>query len=259
VTRESNRKAGKVQTFLALLQTEPTEMDCQQCIEQLTDYIDLQLEAGDYQHQFPTVAQHLDNCVSCAEMYARVYEVALADRNGHFDTSTPLSGARLKTGRLPQPSRIPEPDLSFLSNSPSLWATLQTALQQTQTRLTLQLDAALAAWLTPPPSLALTRSGDDARFGEQILSLTPDQVPETDLPFSLAAYADKENEALCLVEITVEPPGLSWPDLGGSEVQLRYGDVVLAEKTDDWGTAVFANIPRTELENLHMEIHIKQI
>lgn len=240
MTGESNKEEGKVHRFLALLQSQPTEADCQRCIEQLPDYVEVQLADGAYQMQFPVVVQHLDSCVACAEAYARVYEVGRAERNG----------------RLPQPAHIPAPDLSFLGISPSLWAVLQTALQQTQTRLTLQLDAALAALLTPAPSLALTRSGDDARFGEQILSLIPDLVPETQLPFSLATYADKENEALCLVEITVEPPGLSWPDLGGSNVVLSYGDVVLTGTTDDWGTAVFANIPRADLENLHLEIQI---
>ncbi|MBE2222620.1 MAG: hypothetical protein IAF02_13820 [Anaerolineae bacterium] len=238
MTGEFDREESKVPTFLAMLQTEPTEMDCQRCVAQLTDYVSAQLDKGDYQHQFPVVAQHLDSCVLCAEMYARVYEVELADRNG----------------RLPHPASIPQPDLSFLGSRPSLWAVLQIAFQQTQTRLTLQLDAALAALLTPQPSLALTRSGDDARFGEQILSLTPDQVPETELPFSLAAYADKENPNQCLVEITVEPSGSSWPDLGGSNVRLRYGEVVLAEITDDWGTAVFPDIPRADLKNLQFEI-----
>ena len=240
MTGESNKEEGKVHSFLALLQSQPTEADCQRCIEQLPDYVEVQLADGAYQMQFPFVVQHLDSCVACAEAYAGVYEMVLAERNG----------------RLPQPAHIPEPDLTFLNQPPSIWTALQTALQRTQTRLTLQLDAALAALLAPAPALALTRSGDDARFGEQILSLLPDHVPETQLPFSLAAYADKKNEALCLVEITVEPPGLSWPDLGGSDVVLSYGDVVLTGTTDDWGTAVFTNIPRADLENLHLEIQI---
>lgn len=259
MTRESNREDGKVQCFLAMLKSQPTEADCQQCIKQLTAYVDVQLDGDDYQTQFPVVARHLDSCVACAEAYARVYEVVLADRNGHFDTAASLSGARLRTGSLAQPSHIPQPDISFLNNQLSLWAALQTAFQQTQRRFTLQLDATLVTLLAPQSSLALTRSGDDSRFGEQILSFSPDQVPETGFPFSLTAYADKENPEQCLVEITVEPPGLSWPDLGDSEVRLSYDNRVLIEITDDWGTAVFVNIPRTELENLHLEIRMKQI
>ena len=238
MTEESKGEEGKVQSFIAMLQTQPTDLDCQQCLEQLGAYVDVQLEGSGYQTQFPFVAQHLDNCVTCAEAYALVYEVALADRNG----------------RLPQPAYIPEPDLSFLEQPPSLWNVLQAALQQTRTQISLQLDAVLTALLAPQPSLAMTRAGEDGRFGEQILSLKPDQAPEASLPFSLAAYADKDNPELCLVEITVEPPGLNWPDLGGSEVQASYGNVVLTETTDDWGTAVFADIPRTELENLRFEI-----
>ena len=249
MTEESNREESRVQTFRAMLQTEPTEMDCQRCLAQLAAYVEMQVAQGDYRAQFLRTAQHLDGCGSCAEAYARVYEVELAEKNG----------------RLPHPSHIPDPDLSFLSQALPLWATLRSALQQTQTRLTLQLDATLTALLVPPPSLALTRSaanaspeqGGSGRFGGPILSLTPGQVPETDLPFSLAAYADTENPAQCLVEITVEPPGLSWPHLGGSVVQLHVGEVVLREMTDDWGTAVFTHIPRAELEKLRLEIQFQ--
>jgi len=241
VTGESNREESRVQTFLAMLQSQPTEADCQQCVEQLAAYVEAQFEGSNYQMAFPHVAQHLDSCVICAEAYAQMYELVLADRND----------------RLPEPSYIPQPDLSFLTQPPLLWAALQSALQQTQTHISLQLDATLVALLSPQPSLTMTRAGDDAQFGEQILTLTSDQIPVTDLPFSLAAYADKENQELCLVEITVEPPGLSWPDLGGSEVHLSYNDGVKTGTTDDWGTAVFANIPRTELENLHLDITLK--
>ncbi len=240
MTTESERGKNQVQTFLAMLQSQPTEADCQRCIEQLNDYVDAQLAGSHYQTEFPFVTRHLDNCVACADAYARVYELELAEQNG----------------RLPQPVHIPDPDLSFLGQSANLWAALQTALQHTQERLTLQLDSALAALLAPQPSLAMTRSTEDARFGAQILSLTPEQVPETTLPFSLAAYADKKNAELCLVEITVEPPGQSWPDLGGKQVQLRFADVLHTETTDDWGTAVFPDIPRTELENLHFDISL---
>lgn len=239
MTGESNREEGKVQSFLALLQSQPTEADCQRCIEQLADYVDVQLADGAYQTQFPFVVRHMDSCVACAEAYALVYEVELADRNG----------------RLPQPSHIPQPDLSFLALTANLWTILQSALHITQTRITLQLDAILAALLAPQPSLALTRAVENGRFGQQLLLLTSAQTPETELPFSLAVYADKENPELCLVEITVEPSGLSWPDLGGSRVSVSYGEVVVTELTDDWGTAVFANIPHAELETLKLDIN----
>ncbi|MFO7683581.1 MAG: hypothetical protein R6X34_26405 [Chloroflexota bacterium] len=248
MTEQSKGSRNQIQTFLAVLRAEPTEADCERCLAQLNDYVENQLASGDYRREFPRTAQHLDGCVSCAEMYERVYALLWAERNGHFD--------RLGTDRLPQPAPIPEPDLSFLTPSATLWTALQTALQHSQQRLTLQLNAVLAALLVPQPTLAATRTGEDGRFGSQLLALNPDQLPQTELPFSLAAYADKQNPDLCLVEITVEPPGLSWPDLGGREVSVGYGEVAFTELTDDWGTAVFADIPLAALESLRLEIQL---
>lgn len=243
MANELEGSRGKVDVLLILLQSTPTEADCDRCLAELTAYVTVQLEGGSYQAQFPTVAQHLDGCVVCAEAYARVYEVELAERNG----------------RLPQPAHIPQPDLSFLAPAANLWTVLQTALHITQTRITLQLDGILAALLAPQPILALTRAVESGRFGQQLLALTPDQTPETALPFSLAVYADKENPEMCLVEITVDTPGLSWPDLGGSQVSVNYAKVILQEMTDDWGTAVFPDIPRVELENLRFEIILQEL
>jgi hypothetical protein len=246
----TDKSKGNSQTaaFWAVLRAKPAEADCERCLAQLNDYVESQLSGGDYRQAFSWTAQHLDGCVACAEAYERVYAWVWAEKNGYFD--------RLSTGSLPHPAPIPEPDLSFLTPSPTLRETLQHALRQSRQRLTLQLDAALAALLIPPPSLAAARAGEDGRFGKQILSLTPAQTPETSLPFSLAAYADKENPDLCLVEITVEPPGLSWPDLGGREVSVGYGEVAFTELTDDWGTAVFAKIPLAALESLRLEIQL---
>lgn len=242
MTENKNGPEDKVQSFLSMLRTKPTEADCDRCIAQLDAYVTLQLEDGDYRGEFPWVAQHLDSCVDCAEVYAQVYELLGAESNG----------------RLPQPVTIPEPDLSFLDSPVNLWTMLQTALQITHEQITLRLDVVLAALLLPQASPGLVRGGEDGRFGEQLLSLTPEQTP-IDLPFSLNAYADRANGELCLVEVTVEPPGKSWPDLGGQEVIVRYLDGMQTAVTDDWGTAVFTNIPRAELQNLILEIHLLTI
>ena len=157
-----------------------------------------------------------------------------------------------------QPSIIPAPDLSFLTPSPSLWDTLQAALKMTQAQISLQLDPALVSLLQPSASPSMARSGEDGRFGQQLLSLTATQTPEANLPFSLAAYTDTEDDANCLVEVTVEPPGLSWPDLGGYKIILRVANGTQTAVTDDWGIAVFNNIPRTELANLYLEIQLEK-
>ncbi len=232
-----------IQAFLTLLRTESTPADCERCLAQVETYATAQQNGKDYRQQFPWIAQHLDSCVDCAQAYVHVYELIWAENNG----------------RLAQPATIPEPDLSFLSPAPSLWETLQTALYRTQEQITLQLNAALLALLQPPASPSLARGGEDGRFGQQLLALTPEQTPEAALPFALAAYADTQNPEQCLVEVTVEPPGVSWPDLGGYKVVLQYTDREETAITDDWGIAVFPDIPQTELPQLRLEIHLNNL
>ena len=242
MNNENNGGNRQVEDFLTLLRTETTEADCDRCLVQIDAYASSQLNSEPYREQFPWVAQHLDSCVACAEAYAQVYELIWAENNG----------------RLAQPPTIPEPDLSFLIPTPSLWATLQAALKMTQTQITLQLDAALFSLLQPSASPSMARSGEDGRFGQQLLSLTAEQTPEANLPFSLAAYADTEDDANCLVEVTVEPPGLSWPELGGYKIILRDINESQTAVTDDWGIAVFHNIPRAELANLYLVIQLEK-
>lgn len=237
---KENERDDHIQTFLTLLRTEPTSADCERCLAAAETYATAQLNGDDYQQQFPWIAQHLDSCVDCAQVYAHLYELMWAENNG----------------RLAQPTTIPEPDLSFLNPAPSLRETLQIALHRTQEQITLQLNAALFALLQPTTSPSLARGGEDGRFGQQLLALTPEQTPAAALPFSLAAYADTQNPEQCLVEVTVELPGVSWPDLGGYKVVLQYTNKEETAVTDDWGIAVFTDIPQTELPQLRLEIHL---
>ena len=225
--------------LLEVLQRPFAAADCQRCLAQLHDYVLAQLNGEDYRQQFAWTAVHLDGCVACAEAYALVYETALAEAQGH----------------LPQPAHTPEPDLSFLQPAPWLTA-FRAALEVSAARLTLQLNDTLLTLLAPQPELAATRAVDDGRYTPRLLELTPDQAAAAAVPFTLAAYADRQQPDLCLVEITVQPPGQSWPDLGGRAVTLRAAGQTITAATDDWGTAVFPDIPRSALTALRIEIEL---
>jgi hypothetical protein len=221
-----------------ILSYTPDEADCALCLNQLEDYVQTQLRGAAYQPQFAWTARHLDSCVACAAAYALLYEVGLAEANG----------------RLPHPAHTPAPDLSFLQSQPGWLATLRAALTAAPERLSLQLNEALARLLAPAPAPALTRAVGDGRYTPKLLELTPDQAQEAALPFTLTAYADRQQPDRCLVEITVQPPGQSWPDLGGYQVTLAAGEQIFTGKTDDWGTAVFFGIPLAKLNDLKIEV-----
>jgi hypothetical protein len=232
-------KAG-AQALLAILQTSASEADCQRCLAQLDDYVAAQLEGAAQVSHFTWLAHHLDGCLECAAAYALLYETVLAEIRGG----------------LPQPAVYPPPDLSFL-RAPADWlASLRQALQAIPGGLALQLSATLNSLLQPQASPGLARSGESGRYGSPLLELTSEQAATAGLPFTLAAYGDRLHSDLCLLEVTVQPEGLSWPDLAGFTVTVTAGGQSIPAETDAWGTAVFPDIPLAELENLQLAISL---
>ncbi|MBK8990112.1 MAG: hypothetical protein IPM39_29295 [Chloroflexi bacterium] len=240
ITNTPDEATARVMAFISVIRHAPDDADCALCLDQLDGYVQAQLAAADYRAQFAWTAQHLDGCVSCAEAYALHYEAALAEAHG----------------RLPQPDHLPQPDLAFLHAAVDWLAVLQAALRITPARFTLQLNETLNRLLPPTPTPALTRSAADGRYQPKLLELNQDQAHVAGLPFTLAVYADRQQPDRCLVEITVQPPGQSWPDLGGYLVTLTAAEQSVTTKTDDWGTAVFPDVPLAQLEQVRLDVAI---
>ncbi len=230
----------QIQAFLAMLRQQPGETDCRLCLSQLHDYVVTQQAGEDIQRQFAWTRQHLDSCVACAEAYGRLYEMILAEEQN----------------QLAQPEHVPAPDLSFLAVTPHLPTLLGQAIQQRGQRLTLQLNQLLTGLLVPSPQAALTRSTGQGRYSQKLLELMPDQLPDAPLPLTLTAFADEEQSGRCLVEVTVEPPGISWPDLAGRKVILTVEASAQTAETDEWGTAVFPNILIQDLDTLRLDVYL---
>ena len=236
-------ESDRIHHFLTLLGTELTEENFQRCLEQLDGYVTAQLDGDPYLEKFSDIAVLLDAHPDCVEAYALLYEMITAE---HSQTLT-------------QPSHIPPPNLSFLrKQAPSLLSQLTAALQQTADSLTLTLNQALLRLLQPPastPALAL-RTAPSERYGQKLFQLEPSTVPALNIPFTLAAYQDSQQPDHSLIEITVQPPGKSWPKLAGYRVSLRYADQSQQATTDAWGVVSFQDIPTAQLTNLIIIINI---
>lgn len=241
VEQEKGPPDPQVEAFLTILRQQPTETDCRVCQSQLHDYVAAQQAQEDVQTRFAWTRQHLDSCVECAEAYGQLYEMVLAEAQN----------------QLPQPEHIPAPELSFLTAVPNLHETLSQAIQQTRQHFTLQLNQLLTGLLAPAPQTALTRSTGEGRYSQKLLELTPEQLPEATLPLTLTAFADEDQPGHCLVEVTIEPPGLSWPDLAGREAKLTTGESSQTAVTDEWGTAVFPNILILDLDSLRLDVSLE--
>ena len=231
-----------------VLRSNPDAADCEQCLTHLEVYIAAQLAQEDYLDRFPTVAGHLDTCPDCAGAYARLYEVELAAAANLFDSSV----------------SAPAPDLGFLSTEEAELADpsaemnleqyLRAALERTGDLLRLTLSTDLLTLLQPSTAPAPTRApADSTRYADLLLELDPPEMMRDDLPLTVTAYRDSQQPEYCLVEVVVEPPDRSWPDLAGINVTLLIAAERQVATTDAWGLASFENVPIIHLANLSLE------
>ena len=226
---------------MKMLRSQPNDAACRRCIDTLQMYIASQLTGEDYLSRFADVATHLDSCPDCAEIYARVYELELAEM----------------TDQLIEPEYIPEPDLGFLNPQPvpSVPDLLKQAVRQWADGLSLQLTAELQKWLHPLPAAQLRQSPTTQdRFSELLLKLPPERMPDWDLPISMTAFRDAQNPETCLVEVVVEPPGRSWPHLAGSRVTLQMDEEEKTAETDHNGLASFTAVSVAALPTLNISV-----
>jgi hypothetical protein len=82
--------------------TQDEEINCSACLEQISDYVDLELATGDAARAMPQVRQHLNQCQVCREEYQVLRELARLEAVGDMPANDELS-AQLK-----QPPKRPE-------------------------------------------------------------------------------------------------------------------------------------------------------
>ncbi len=241
--------------LIQALRYEPDDATCQSCLSQLDEYISAQLAGHDYTAQFPEVALHLDACVDCADTYARLYELHLAEA----------------TQQLPQPDQVPAPDLSFLlpeASGPLSPAALQArikaellaerlraAVERVANKISLQFSPDLLPLLQPAPSFSAVRGpAESDRYAEQLFSLEPEAVPQVDLPIQLHVYRDAQQPDMGLVEITVEAEDEDWLAAEAQTVVLMIAGERRETITDPWGVAVFEDVPLDKLAEMRIEV-----
>lgn len=226
-----NRRAD----FVQLLVGQSTDLKEHPTADMLQTYVDAQLAGLPYQTEYPTIAQHLDACVACAEAYGHLYELALAEQEQ----------------RLLVPEALPTPDLAFLQSvqQPTWLDQIRAAVTLVGQQLTLQLTPELLPGLQPGLAGGALRAPDDeARFREQLIDLDDEA-----LPLTLAAYRDAQQPTHCILEVTIAPPDRTWPDLADIAVTITVSDETRMARTDAWGLAVFTNVLVEQLA--HLQVH----
>lgn len=243
--QNNEQRANNARRLAALLLARPDPTSCNSCLERLEEYIDRQLSGTDYRDALPTVAEHLDSCVACAESYALLYETRLATANS--------------------PAHIPPPDLSFLEPDAGRPLTpaqlrayrttqrtnvLAAAITSAGNRVSLNLSPGLLAANQAPATALRDASGADAPIYE--LAFTTPSAAISQL--QLHVYRDDQATDACTLRVQVALVDRDWPELAGVRVTVHGAGRVQQTTTDQWGEAVFSELPLTELGQLQVEL-----
>jgi len=71
--------------------TQEQEINCSACLDQISQYVDLELAAGDAAEHLPKVKQHLDQCQVCREEYLVLRDLARLEASDHLPTIEELA------------------------------------------------------------------------------------------------------------------------------------------------------------------------
>jgi hypothetical protein len=234
----ADRRTSQARGLARVLVMGDDENRCEACLDGLEEYVEAQLAGEDYARRFATLAAHLDSCVECAEAYAMLYEVRLAEAEG----------------RLPSPAAMPPPDLSFLPSSSgprTLLEALDGVVSRAGTRLRITLSKALLELLPRPSGPALAfRGGEEPPRHQLDLERPAAHVAQ----IQLAIY-DRQADSVS-VQVKVALEGREWPDLGEIPVALSAGAAGRLAMTDAWGVAVFDDVPVTSLDGLQVDVEL---
>lgn len=70
--------------------TQVEEIDCSACLEQVSEYVDLELAHKNAAERLPKVKQHLGQCGVCAEEYRLLHDLAKMEQAGEMPSDEEL-------------------------------------------------------------------------------------------------------------------------------------------------------------------------
>lgn len=224
--------------------------ECAAVRPDLLDYAEAELRGEGNQARFAGVRLHLDLCLDCASDFERVVQVLAAPPEE--------SGQRL--------AHMPAVDLSFLAAPPepqsvdnrSVWRHLWESAWRWEgpRRAALRFsDELLNALLErqPPAVMASARAGTGPQPLWQLEAVSEDGA------FSVVVTAEtgrRPPASVSLVFAVNDAERGGWPNLGGIEVECRWGEQeVRRVETDPFGKAVVTGIAPAEVGSLSIVVN----
>ncbi len=84
--------------LVRVLATQPHEITCSECFDQISTYVDLEVTGQDAASALPDIHQHLLQCPACAEDYEALLDLTWIEARDEWDifirNSEGLRGAR---------------------------------------------------------------------------------------------------------------------------------------------------------------------
>jgi hypothetical protein len=89
------KKASKRSRWIRrMLETQEEEISCTQCLDLVSQYVDLELAGQAAEERLPQVKHHLDQCRVCREEYEILRELARLDKEGKLP---PVDDLRIRS------------------------------------------------------------------------------------------------------------------------------------------------------------------
>lgn len=211
-------------------------------IEKMEAYINAELNDEDAAALYPEVDFLLDTSVEYTDLYTRLYETILAEKEGRL----PLIDHQFSKPVLPLNS------VPATSDKVSLADKLKAAIVEEGRRLILNLSADLNSLLKPQQA-DLVLMGEN-ELGDKLMALKVDDKQGYHSHFNLTVYQNKQNPDVCFIEVEVKIPGRNPFKQDGVIVSLKWPNEEQQATSDKMGAVLFKDVPLNQLDYLTLEI-----
>ncbi len=217
----------------ALLIADEDQVTCEECQDELPEYLQAEAEGHATMPRWRPVELHLDLCPHCTEIYAELHLLAALAEGGQGIDPPDYPVLSLAFLQPPQPPK-------------KSWHLDDLG------RLIIVFSADLLRSMQPPPLLVGTKSASG--------SDTPREYVFTnevdDLNVTVTIEPLKDDRTHCMITVDVDVPSRGgWPNLADIEVMLKHDETELDTcYTDAFGKAVFEDIATADLEHVVIEI-----
>ncbi|NJN66066.1 MAG: hypothetical protein HC884_04785 [Chloroflexaceae bacterium] len=219
----------------ALLIPEEDQLTCEECQDELPEYVQVQEEGRATAPRWRPVALHLDLCPHCTEMYGELRDL--------------VTFAESEQGE--NPPAYPTFSMPFLQSTTPQKRTWRL---DDLGRLIIAFSADLLRTLPPPAQQAAAGAKSAAGAGTAREFALTNEIDDLNVKITMEPV--KNDPAHCTVTVSVDIPSRGgWPNLADTGVILKRDESEIAtEYTDAFGTAVFEEVATADLEHLVIEI-----